>query len=89
MTKTIVEKSARDAPSVSTVTFPGQSHISNGMTVLRNDVQRYARAEAMDKCTLNEMLCNAHGGLEVKSLFNWEIIEEDLEYRGLSAPVIS
>lgn len=33
MTKTIVEKSVRDAPSVSTVMFPGQSHISNGMTV--------------------------------------------------------
>jgi hypothetical protein len=87
--KTIVEKSVRDVPSVSTMTFPGQSHISNGMTVPRNDVQRYARAEAMDKCTLNKMLRNAHGGLEVKSLFDWEIIKEDLEYRGLSAPVIS
>jgi hypothetical protein len=89
MTKTVVEKSAREVPSVSTVTFPGQSHISNRMTVLRNNVQRYARAEAMDKCTFNEMLCNAHGGLEVKSLFDWGIIKEDLEYRGLSAPVIS
>jgi hypothetical protein len=35
------------------------------------------------------MFCNTHGGLEVKSLFDWEIIEEDLEYGGLSAPVIS
>lgn len=43
----------------------------------------------MNECTLNEMLCNAHGGLEVKSLLDWEIIEENLEYGGLSAPVIS
>lgn len=35
---------------------------------------------------VNEVLCNAHSRLKVKSLFNREIIEEDLEYGGLSAP---
>lgn len=42
----------------------------------------------MNKYTLNEMPCDAHGGLEIKSLFDWEIIEENLEYGGHSAPVI-
>ena len=38
MTKTMLANSERGAPRVSTVMFPGQSHISSGMSVLLEDV---------------------------------------------------
>lgn len=78
ITKTMVAKSARDAPSVSTVMFPGQSHISNGIMVL-SVVFSVRAAGVRDRCALNKMLYDAHGRLEIESLFEREIIEKDLE----------
>ena len=45
MTNTMLAKSERGAPRVSTVMFPGQSHISRGMRVLFGDVCKYKIVE--------------------------------------------
>jgi len=78
MTKTMVAKSASDAPSVSTVMFPGQSQISKGMMVLM-EVFRARAVGVCDSYGLNKMFCDAHGGLEIESLFKREVIEKDLK----------
>lgn len=67
MTNTMLAKSERGVPRVSTVMFPGQSHISRGMRVLFGDVCKYRNRRAVGD-SLERMLGDAHGRFEVERL---------------------
>jgi hypothetical protein len=81
------------APSVSTAIFPGQSHISKGITVLRvksqvnEQLRKGASRQTVD--ALIGMFDDSHGGFKIERLFRGERVEENFFYRGLAAAPLS
>jgi hypothetical protein len=77
ITKIIVENWDSGAPKVSTVIFPGQSHISRGITVLVRLIS-VNEAVRVEPNALECMFYDTHRGLEVKGLFRGQVVEQDL-----------
>ena len=85
MTNTILANSERGAPRVSTVMFPGQSHISSGMRVLLEDARKKRGRRAADD-SLERVLRDAHGRFQVERLLRRQVLEQDLQDGRFATP---
>jgi len=88
MTKINDENSDNEVPRSSTVIFPGQSHISRGITVLvaPRSYQRN-RKKTDESYALEGMLRYSYGSLQKESLLRRQLVKEDVEYGCFPCPV--
>lgn len=85
MIKTRVENAESGAPRDSTVMFPGQSQISNGIMVLyRWSVGWFQKFNEKYWHVLVSVFYDAHSSIKIKGLFGDHAIEKDLLNRSLS-----
>ena len=81
----MLENAERGVSRVSTVIFPGQSHISSGMRVLAKHVCGSARDARRDDL-LERVLGDTHCGFEVERLLRGQVLEQNLQYGCFTTP---
>jgi hypothetical protein len=86
MTNTIDENSDKGVPMSSTVMFPGQSHISIGITVLMCGV-RINKTVDKTAYALESVFRYSYRGFQVECLLWMQLIEEHIKYGCLPCSV--